>query len=197
MRTVVFVVIAFSAFIIERGFSQAVQYPSNITLSNLTGLNNNVTKANAFPFWVDNVHSMPALNKNRLWSGELAGINLQNNVPLVCLDDFRYGHKLDNPHGEYGLGSLSLMYWLPSNGDYLLFVFFLDSGEDHFKTFFVTTSLSGVYIDHLLINDGWSDEPNAVNFTQAKLNADLTLTLYEVRNLNANYVPIGSLSSFP
>ncbi len=197
MRTIFFTaIITLSAFCKVEVYSQTVQYPSNITLSNLTGLNNDVTKANTFPFWVDNVHSMPGLKNKRLWSGELAGINLQNNVPKVCLDDFRYGHKYDNSYGEDGLGYLSLMYWLPSNGNYLLFLYILENGMDHYKSFFITTSLSGAYIDHLLVNDGWYDTPNSVNFTQAKLNADLTLTLYEIRNLNASYVSISDLISF-
>ncbi len=196
MRTIFFTFIILSFFISSQVRSQTVQYPSNITLSNLEGLHNNVTKASTLPLMIDNVHPMPGLKNKRLWSGEFAGINLQNNVPMVCLDDFRCGHKFDNPYGEDGIGYLSLMYWLPSNGDYLLFVYILENGMDYYRTFLITTTLSGVYIDHLLVNDGWYDKPYSVNFTQARVNADLTIDLYEIKNLNTNYVPISDLTSF-
>lgn len=177
-------------------YSQTVQFPSNVTLSNVTGLNANVTKVSTFPFRIDNQHPMPPLQGGQLWGGEVFGINLLDSVPTVCLDDYRYGHKFDNPYGDDGIGYLSLMYWLPSNGNYLLFFYILENGADYYKSFLVTTSLSGVYIDHLLVNDGWFDEPNSINFTQAQVNADLTINWYEIRNLNTAYTSPSDLVSF-
>jgi hypothetical protein len=188
-----------TVFIIFLGwdcFSQTVQFPSNVTLSNVAGLNSHVTKVSTFPFFIDNQHAMPPLQGKKLWGGETFGINLQNTVPTVCLDDFRHGHKFDNPYGDDGIGYLSLMYWLPSNGNYLLFFYMLENGADYYRSFLVTTSLSGVYIDHLLVNDGWFDEPNSINFTQAQVNADLTVNWYEIRNLNTTYTSPSDMVSF-
>lgn len=197
MRTLILTIfILILPFQVEKTFSQTVQFPSNITLSNLVGLNNNVTKVSTFPIYIDNQHKIGPIKNKRLWSAELAGINLQNKVPLVCLDDFRYGHKFDNTIGANGIGSLSLAYWLPSNGNYLLFYFTLENGMDYYREFLVTTTLSGAYIGHLLVCDGWSDSPSHINFTQAKINADLSISLYEIRNLNANYIPITTLTTF-
>ncbi|MDP4269360.1 MAG: hypothetical protein Q8909_04455 [Bacteroidota bacterium] len=152
---------------------------------------------NSFPFYADNVHTMPSLVNGMLWSGENVGIDLQNKVPMVCLDDFRSGHKFDNPLGADGIGYLSLKYWFPSNGNYLLFYYVLENGMDYFREFLVTTTLSGVYIDHLLVKDGWYvEEPKEINFTQAQLNADLSLKVTEIRNLSSSYVKYSSLITF-
>lgn len=178
-------------------YSQVVQYPSNITLPKLQQLNDNVLKISAFPFYADNTHPMPRTKTGQLWAGEFAGIDLQNKVPTVCLDDFRYGHKFDNPIGANGIGYLSLEYWLPSNGNYLLFYYVLEDGADYYREFLVTTTLSGVYIDHLLVRDGWYDDPREVNFTQAQLNSDLSLIVTEIRDLSASKVDYSSLTTFP
>ncbi len=176
--------------------SQAVGFPSNITISNVSKLDSNITKVSTFPIYIDNVHSIAPIKGGKMWGGERFGINLQNNVPTVCVDDYRYGHKFDNPYGDDAIGYLSLMYWLPSNGDYLLFFYTLENGEDHYKSFLVTTTLSGQYIDHLLVNDGWSSEPRNVNFTQAVLSSDFIIDWYEVRNLNTTYVSPSNINTF-
>jgi|GEM_PF-5010797 len=176
-------------------FSQTVGFPTIVNISNSEDFVNNVVRINDFPYCIDNQHPMPSLKNKRSFDWQYLGLNLQNNVPMVCLDDFRYGHKFDNPYGEYGIGYLSLAYWLPSNGNYMLFYCILDNGMDYYREFLVTTSLSGAYVDHLLVRDGWSGDAD-INFTQAKVNSDLTLDLYEIKNLNTNYVPISDLTSF-
>lgn len=174
--------------------SQNLQYPTNVNTKILQGLTSNVNKVENFPIYFDNIHSMPILKTGQLWNDSI--INIQNNVPTVCLDDFRYGHKFDNNIGGNGIGFLSVAYWLPSNGNYLLLYFILENGMDYYRDFLVTTTLSGDYIDHLLVRDGWYDSPASVNFTQTRVDLDLSITVYEVRNLNATYIPYSNLSSF-
>ncbi len=176
-------------------FSQTVGFPTIISICSSQDFVNNVVKINSFPFYADNQHPMPSLKNKRSFDWQYLGLNLQKNVPLVCLDDFRYGHKFDNPIGEDGVGYLSIAYWVPSNGNYLLFYCILDNGMDYFRELLVTTNLSGAYVDHLLVRDGFCGDTD-INFTQAKVNSDLTINLYEIRNLNTNYVPISDLTSF-
>lgn len=176
--------------------SQNASFPSNLGILNSNDFINNVVKINNFPFYADNHNSFPSLKNKRTFSLDYLGLNIQDSVPRVCLDDFRYGHKFDNPIGNNGLGSFSLTYWLPSNGNYLLFYLILDSDMYYFREFLVSTTLSGTYIDHLLVLDGWCDDPN-VNFTQATVYNNLSITLYEIRNLNPTYVSMENLTTFP
>ncbi len=174
--------------------AQNLQYPTNVNSRVLQGLTANVNKVESFPILFDNIHSMPNLKTGQLWNDSI--INIHNNVPNICLDDFRDGHKFDNNIGDNGIGFLSVAYWLPSNGNYLLLYVVLENGMDYYREFLVTTTLSGDYIDHLLTRDGWYDSPASVNFTQSRVDLDLSITVYEVRNLNATYIPYSNLSSF-
>jgi hypothetical protein len=174
--------------------AQTVQFPTNISLTKKTNFLNEITKISRFPFYVDNVHVNPQVET--VTSGDTYGINLMNKVPKVCLDDFRYGHKFDNTLGENGYGYLSVIYWLPSNGDYLLLDFSLENDNEYYREFFVTTDLKGVIIDYLLVNDGWTGEKGA-NFIQSTLLSDLTLQQTEIKMLSTSYTPYTDITSFP
>ena len=174
--------------------AQTVQFPSNLNLSQNSKFLNEVIKISNFPFYVDNVHVNPTIKA--LKSESSYGINLLNKVPTVCLDDYRYGHKFDNTLGADGLGYLSVMYWLPSNGNYLLLDFVLDDEMEYYKEFLVTTDLNGVIIDYLLVNDGWTGSRGA-NFIQSTLLSDLTLQQTEIKLLSSSYVQHSSITAFP
>lgn len=174
--------------------SQKVQFPSNLNLSQNSKFLKEVVKISNFPFYADNIHVNPTVKV--VTAASTYGIDLLNKVPSVCQDDYRYGHKYNNTLGEDELGYLSIMYWLPSNGNYLLFDFVLDNDMEYYKEFLVTTDLNGVIIDYLLVNDGWSGSSGA-NFIQSTLLSDLTLQQTEIKLLSSKYVPHISITTFP
>jgi hypothetical protein len=195
MKTTKLILFALIAFNLT-SFAQTVQFPATINLQKSTEFINAITKVGAFPFYIDNSHKMPVLKNKRTIDASYYGINIQNNVPMVCLDDFRYGHKFDNTSGTDGLGILSLAYWLPSNGNYLLLYCIVENDMDYYHEFFVTVTLTGEYIDYLLICDGWRDNID-VNFTQTQVNSDLSLKVKEIRDLSTTYTTITNLVTFP
>ncbi|NDW17969.1 hypothetical protein D0T53_03435 [Dysgonomonas sp. 216] len=192
MKTIVLIFL-FISISYSTVYCQSVSFPSNISISKRNEFLSNETKIENLPIYFDNVHALPEGKNPQLIGVEYYGFNLQNKVPMISTDDFRYGHKFENPwiSGD-ATGFLSVLYWLPSNGNYTLLYCILESGRDDYRCFLITTTTSGLYIDHKLVHDGWDN----INFTQAELSSDLTLKITEIRMNGPSYISRGEFSTF-
>lgn len=186
----------FSATLLTQlSFSQTVGFPT-LNLVNNSFFLSKVTKVESLPFYLDNINERPTRISNKDYGDTPLGLSLTNTVPTICNDDFREGMKFVNSIGVDGIGFLSVLYWLPSNGNYLLLLCGLENGMDYYREFLVTTTLEGQCIDYLLVHDGFNEEPNDVNFVQCRLNNDMTISRTEIKMFSSVYVSCSEINTF-
>lgn len=189
-------ILFFSATLLTQlAFSQTVGFPT-LNLANNSFFLSKVTKVESLPFYLDNINDRPARISKRNYGETPLGLSLTTMVPTICNDDFREGMKFVNSDGNNGYGFLSVLYWLPSNGNYLLLLCRLENGMDYYREFLVTTTLDGHCIDYLLVHDGFSKETNDANLVQSILNNDMTLSCTEIKMLSSTYVRCSNISTF-
>jgi hypothetical protein len=194
MRNKIFLLAA-SIFTVINLSAQTVQFPTTLTLSQNDRFRSYVAKIQNLPFFMDNVNSRPS-HDGRFHNDIFFGLSLTSHIPRVCHDDFRYGMKFVNTVGAAVLGNLFILNWLPSNGNYLLIDCVVDNDMDSFREFLVTTTLSGQYIGHIMVRDGFATDKE-VNFVQSKLLGDLTIQQAEIKMLSSSYTSPSAIKTFP
>ena len=168
---------------------QSYSFPSNFNISKKSAFIENTGKIKSFPIYIDNIHTLSSGRPLRFFSIRDYGFNLLGKVPLVSSDDQRYDKKFER--GKKNISNLSGMYWLPSNGDYIMLYAILEDGRDCYRNFLITFTLNGKCIDYKLVNDG----VNEINFTQAELDSTFTLKLTEIRFWDSVYKNIYDYST--
>jgi len=158
-------------------FGQSYSFPSNINISKKSAFIENEGKIDSFPIYFDNTHTLYSEKSSGYFDIEGYGFDLRKKVPLVSSPDQRYNKKFENRWGKNGIGDLSGVYWLPSNGDYIMLYAILENETDNSRLFLITFTLDGKCIDYKLVKDG----VNEINFTQAELDSTFTLKLTEIR----------------
>ena len=170
---------------------QPYSFPSNFNISKKSAFIENEGKMDSFPIYFDNMHSFSSGKSSLLHSVEGYGFHLQGKVPLVSSPDQRYNKKFENRWGKNGIGYLSVMAWLPSNGNYIMLYAILENVTDNSRLFLITFTLDGKCIDYKLVKDG----VNEINFTQAELDSTFTLKLTEIRFWDSVYKNIYDYST--
>jgi len=170
---------------------QPYSFPSNLNINKKNEFIEKTGKIKSFPIYIDNVHKLSSGKPLFFFDIKDYGFNLQGKVPLVLSPDQRYNKKFENRWGKNGIGYLSGMYWLPSNGDYIMLFAILESGTDDYRYFLITFTLNGKCIDYKLVNDG----TNNIDFTQAELDSTFTLKLTEIRFWDSVYKNIYDYST--
>jgi hypothetical protein len=184
-----------AALLSQLSFSQTVGFPI-LNLANNSIFQSKVTMVENLPFYLDNLNERPTRISDKDYGDTPLGLSITNTVPTICNDDFRDGFKFENSNGEDGFGFLSVLYWLPSNGDYMLLLCGLENGMDYYREFLVTTTPEGQCIDYLLVHDGFYEEPHDVNFVQCALNNDMTISRTEIKMFSSTYVSCSEINTF-